>query len=101
MNMIFAKHDARDKEFIFSVPAGAVVKKGDMLWVNTMYGKSIAIASSDMFFGDEEIAVRYGAYLPVKEVAGIISKELYSAIVKRALTKCLNDFEVESDTLPF
>lgn len=99
MRLIFAKHDGKEKEFIFRIPDGAVANKGDMLWVETMRGNDIAIASSDVFIADEDVAVRYGAYLPIKSALGIISKEFYSAVAKRVLNKCMLEY-TEND-LPF
>ena len=67
---VFAKHDCCNKEFIFSIPGDMIVRKGDILLVNTSKGRTIATATSEKFEGLDvnDIAARFGAYLPLKEV---------------------------------
>ena len=74
--VVFAKHDNSSKEYLFAVPWYLEVHKGDVLLVETMYGNAIATATTEMFEGRDidEVATKFGAYLPlkkVKEVAGI------------------------------
>ena len=86
MNIIFAKHDGCDKEFIFEVPAGMYPVRNDVLWVETAYGETVAVASSDTIFGHgiEEIITRFGAYLPLKKVKAYANRELQTYIENRA-----------------
>lgn len=78
--LVFAKHDNCSQEFLFAVPHYLEVRKGDVLLVETMRGDAIATATTEMFEGRDidEVAKRFGAYLPlkrVKEVAGKVIKE--------------------------
>lgn len=93
---VFAKHPDCDKEFIFAVPCYLDVKKDDLLLVDTMYGPKIAFATSDIFEGKNlnEIAGKYGAYLPLKEVKQVASKEICMYIeqsTKEHIFKTIND----------
>lgn len=78
---IFAKHDGSDKEYIFAVPEHLqhqMIRKGDILLVDTMHGRQVATATSDIFESSdaENIAVKFGAYLPLKEVQQVCGKEI-------------------------
>ena len=76
--VVFAKHDNCSKEFLFAVPWYLEVRKGDVLLVETIHGNSIATATSEMFEGRDidEVAKRYGAYLPLKRVKAVAGKEI-------------------------
>lgn len=78
MNLIFAKHDRCAKEFLFEVPDGMHPVAHDILWVDTMKGETIAIATSDTISCDniEQIAQRFGAYFPLKKVKTYANKGL-------------------------
>ena len=85
MTIIFAKHDGCDKEFIFEVPAGMYPVKNDVLWVDTAYGETVAVATSDTIFGHkmEQVVERCGAYLPLKKVKAYANRELQTYIENR------------------
>ena len=85
MTIIFAKHDGCDKEFIFEVPAGMYPVRNDILWVDTAYGETVAIATSDTIFGHrvEQIVERFGAYLPLKKVKAYANKGIQAYIENR------------------
>ena len=85
MTIIFAKHDGCDKEFIFEVPAGMYPVENDILWVDTAYGETVAVATSDTIFGQkvEQIVKRLGAYLPLKKVKAYANQGLQTYIANR------------------
>jgi len=89
MTIIFAKHDGCDKEFIFEVPAGMYPVENDVLWVDTSYGETIAIATSDTIFGHrvEQIVERFGAYLPLKKVKAYANKGIQAYIENRTYSE--------------
>ena len=85
MTIIFAKHDGCDKEFLFEVPAGMSPVKNDVLWVDTAYGETVAVATSDTIFVHEidQLAERLGAYLPLKKVKAYANRSLQTYIENR------------------
>ncbi len=89
MNIIFAKHDALNKEYLFEVPEGMHPVKGDVLWVDTSKGETVATATSDMISGHgvEQIAEKFGAYFPLKKVLAYANKGIETYINNRAYEK--------------
>lgn len=85
MNIILAKHDGCNKEFVFEVPNGMIPTTNDILWVDTTKGETVAIATSDVISGDgvEQIAERFGAYLPLKSVKAYANEGLQHYIENR------------------
>ena len=76
--VVFAKHDNCSQEFLFAVPWYLEVRKGDVLLVETKRGDAIATATTEMFEGRDidEVAKRFGAYLPLKRVKAVAGKEI-------------------------
>ncbi len=96
MKTVFAKHkDTKDaKEYLFKVPKHIKkINEGELLAVQTMKGLSLAIATSDIQDCSELIAIKLGAYLPLKEVYCIVTDEL--------LQLCKNANENELGIMPF
>ena len=85
MTIIFAKHDGCNKDFIFEVPADMYPVKNDVLWVDTAYGETVAVATSDAIFVNkvDELAEKFGAYLPLKKVKAYANRELQIYIENR------------------
>ena len=85
MNIIFAKHDGYDKEYIFEVPYGMHPERNDILWVETSKGDTVAVATSDVISGYkmEQIVEKFGAYLPLKVVRTYANKQLQTYIENR------------------
>lgn len=77
---VFAKHPGEQKEYIFAVVPPMEVRKGDVLLVETMRGRDVAIATTEMFESRnvDEIAQKFGAYLPLKNVVQVCGKEMQS-----------------------
>jgi len=76
--VVFAKHDSSSQEFLFAVPWYLEVRKGDVLLVETMRGDAIATATTEMFEGRDidEVAKRFGAYLPLKRVKAVAGEKI-------------------------
>ena len=100
MTIIFAKHDGCNKEFIFEVPAGMYPVRNDILWVDTAYGETVAVATSDTIFGHrvEQIAERFGAYLPLKRVKAYANRGLQIYIENRAYREVGYSVKTEQQT---
>lgn len=102
--MVFAKHDGCEKEYLFAVPHWLSVKEGDILLVNTRRGESVATATSDMFTVSKanEVAVRFGAHIPLKEVKQVVGKTLQTYIIQKERQEIIDYFKrLHSDRLPF
>lgn len=103
--LVFAKHDWCDKEYLFAVPYYLEVRKGDILLVDTVRGLTIATATSEMFEGQniDEIAVRFGAYLPLKEVKQVAGQMLQTYIAKKERNEIMRKIQNQDNNfdLPF
>ena len=102
---VFAKHEGSDKEFIFSVPVTMEVNKGDILVVETIRGKCIATATSEMFEGKniDEVAEKFGAYLPLKKVVSALDNRIKEYIIRKERERiilAISENKIEED-LPF
>lgn len=76
---VFAKHENSSKEYLFAVPIDLYnINKGDILLVDTKKGEEIAIATSTIIEGEnlDEIALKFGAYLPLKKVKAVLNQRL-------------------------
>ena len=76
---VFAKHENSSKEYLFAVPNDLYnINKGDILLVDTKNGEEIAIATSTIIEGEnlDEIALKFGAYLPLKKVKAVLNQRL-------------------------
>lgn len=85
--LVFAKHDGCNKEFLFAVPYYIEVRKGDVLLVDTMHGLQVVTATTEMFEGRniDEVAEKFGAYLPLKEVKQVAGKQIQEYLRNKAL----------------
>lgn len=85
--LVFAKHDGCVEEFLFAVPYDIEVHKGDVILVDTMRGLAVATATTEMFEGRDidEVAQKFGAYLPLKEVKQVAGKQIQEYLRKKAL----------------
>lgn len=105
MTIVLAKHDNDPKEYVFAVPANMRIIKGDLLLVNTMRGKDIATATTDLIEGSgaEDVAIRFGAYRPIKTVEAVCGEALQNYIRKRTLKDIIKVIKEQSleDYLPF
>ena len=106
--LIFAKHEGCSKEFLFAVPYYLEVRKGDILEVDTKKGRAIAIATTEMFEGMniDEVATKFGASLPLREVKQVAGKLLQNYMIRKVksdiMQKINNINKISTDdTLPF
>ena len=108
MKIIFAEHDCCNRDFLFEVPDSMHPIKGDILWVDTQKGETIATATSDVVEVNnvEQLVEKFGAYLPLKKVityanSGIktyIANIAYENVVRYC---CDNQANVYNNDLPF
>ena len=99
--LVFAKHDGCSKEFLFAVPYYLEVRKGDILLVNTVKGLTVATATTEMFEGRnvDEVALRYGAYLPLKEVKQVCGKVLQTFIENKVRNEIIQNIQDNNTTI--
>lgn len=104
MKYILAKHQKHSKEYVFQVPEDIKVHRGDLLLVDTIRGEQLATATSDIFEGDgaTEIAIRFGAYLPIRKVICAKNKRTIIRIARELLAEiCEMEEEEKEEDLPF
>lgn len=74
LNLIFASHEGDTKKFLFQLPLGIEVAKGQKFYVDTMRGESIVIAETENIYVGRHTAdalvIGCGAYEPLKMVTG-------------------------------
>lgn len=106
--LVFAKHDDCPKDFLFSVPPNIALHKGDILLVDTAQGPAIAKATSEPFICNDinGLAVKLGAYLPLKNVIQAAGPAIQRYIIKQARTEIVNTVEYldtvkENMAMPF
>ena len=93
---IFAKHANNPKEYIFEVGMKCDdVEKGDYVIVSTMKGKAAARATSDLVEcrNSEEVALKYGAYMPLGPVLKVIKRDDIKMLFEAFATMKFDDSE--------
>ena len=81
MGVIFAKHLDSDKEYLFLTRQGQDIKTGNYLWVDTIRGRAVAIATSGVIEGDiSKLLEITGAYAPLKPVITYANTDMINAI---------------------
>jgi hypothetical protein len=85
--LVFAKHDGCIEEFLFAVPYDIEVRKGDVILVDTMRGPAVATATTEMFEGMDidEVAQKFGAYLPLKEVKQVAGRQIQEYLRRKTI----------------
>ena len=82
-HIVFAKHKDTEREFMFEVPKHIKnISVNDKLAVDTKFGLSYAIATSEILTASEAICTRLGAYLPLKQVVCVITSALVGVCQK-------------------
>ena len=85
MSIVFAQHLGDSKDYVFEVPDRVEVKAGDYLLVETMRGLRWVTAVTGEIWGDaERLALRLGAYLPIRPVVAVIPGE-YKEMAAKAM----------------
>ncbi len=95
MNIVFVKHDTA-AEFAFKVPdeMAEYIHKGQTVFVKTMRGLCEATTTTNVISGDGaiDIAMKNGAYQPLKPVVGFIPESYRQkadeAIRQEAMVEC-------------
>ena len=103
---VFAKHENSNKEYLFAVPNDLYnISKGDILLVDTIKGEEIAIATSTIIEGEnlDEIALKFGAYLPLKKVKSVLNQRLKEYVERKEREHILLKIKeyFENPDLPF
>lgn len=103
---VFAKHENSNKEYLFAVPNDLYnIKKGDILLVDTIKGEEIAIATSTIIEGEnlDEIALKFGTYLPLKKVKSVLNQRLKEYVERKEREHILLKIKeyFENPDLPF
>ncbi len=80
MKIIAARHIGGNKVYLFKCPGNwpiTYIQNGDLLFVDTINGRTPAIAASGIMEGEraDEFATLFGAYLPLKPVTGAVKRE--------------------------
>lgn len=109
MNIIFAKHDGCHDEYCFKVPDNLAthISKGDILLVNTRRGIDIATASTNIVSGDGavDVAIKNGAYLPLKTVISFANAKMIDCITRKnyneIISKIWSNMPRIDENLPF
>ncbi len=102
IKVVMAVHPNSSRKFTFEVPDGMEVHKGNILLVETMKGKSIAICSSEEICIDVNDVEKLGAYLPLKKVIQCAGEQIQDYINSRCKYKIKSDIEnYLDDGLPF
>lgn len=105
MKAILARHDGGDaKEYLFEVPEGMEPHKGDLLLVDTIHGKALATATVEVFCGSDltEVALRLGAYFPLRRVISFVDEQFRELIEKRERDRIVQQIlNRDADDLPF
>lgn len=93
---VFAKHENSSKEYLFAVPTDLYnINKGDILLVDTKKGEEIAIATSTIIEGEnlDEIALKFGAYLPLKKVKAVLNQRLKEHVERNERERILSQIK--------
>lgn len=105
MNIVFAKHDNCDKEFCFEAPEGMTVNKGDILLVDTMHGNTVATATTGIISGEgaKDIALKAGAYFPLKKVLSCTGMQVRRYIEEKVREEIIENIRrsLNNSDLPF
>lgn len=104
MKIIFGKHDGCSTDFCWIVPENAEydISKGDILLVQTQRGLDIATATTDVISGDGvlAVAIKAGAYLPLKKVVTYADSKMQQYIENRFGNEIINEIRArQTDTI--
>jgi len=92
MRIIFARHDGDVREYVFEIGKDQDISKGDLLLVDTKYGRKIAIATTGVIEGSgaKEVAMKQGAYFPLRKVITYANWEMVHNIREAARTELIS-----------
>lgn len=74
VKVVFVKHAASGKQYLFEVTEEQSLKTGDEVACDTARGLSLGVCSTDSFWVSSSrcISEAFGAYTPLKKVVGRI-----------------------------
>ncbi|MFA5706605.1 MAG: hypothetical protein WDA41_09645 [Candidatus Neomarinimicrobiota bacterium] len=105
MNIVFVKHEGCCNDFVFRVPDELVphIDKNQTVLVNTMHGLALGITQTNVICGPgvQDIAIKTGAYLPLKSVVGfdcLVLKLKHLNQIRNVFDSVMED---SNDELPF
>lgn len=102
IKVVIAVHPNSSRKFTFEVPDGMEVHKGNILLVETMKGKSIAICSSEEICIDINDVEKLRAYLPLKKILQCAGEQIQDYINSRCKDKIKSDIDnCLNSSLPF
>lgn len=94
VHCVFVKHEGTKKTFLFNVSDQKMIRSGTLVLCDTKCGESYGTCIGNSFMVSENalnsIVAGVGAYLPLKDVVGIVTE-------KYTIQKEVNRF----DKLPF
>ena len=80
IHCVFVKHRACDRTFLFCVDEESQLQNGTEVLCETKYGETEGVCVGRSFMVSESalesIVAGVGAYLPLKNVVGIVRKEI-------------------------
>ena len=95
--IVFARHDGVEKEYVFSVPEQMRIDIGDLLLVDTSRGPQVVTASSSIISGAnlDQVAKRFGATFPLREVLQVCGQQMRTYIMKQAMNKMIAEMKLK------
>lgn len=81
MNVVFIEHNNQSGTYLFEVPVGVSLKKGETVMVETRHGETCGVCVCESFELDgsplETIGRICGAKFPLKRVVGCIRVDVF------------------------
>lgn len=81
MNIVFIEHNNQSGTYLFEVPEGVSLKKGEMVMVETKRGETSGVCVCKSFVLDgsplETVGRICGAQFPLKRVVGCITVDVF------------------------
>ena len=74
VNLVFIKHQENSKKFLFEVPVGVELMKGEKVFCDTRLGNQVGICATSSFYINshslESVVEGFGATMPLRKVIG-------------------------------
>lgn len=102
MKIVFAQHDGCATEFCWEVPESIEydICKGDVLLVETYQGTTIATATTGVISGNgvEDVAMKAGAYYPLKRVISYADKNMRQYITNKFANEIIESIKKQQNS---
>lgn len=107
--IVFVRHFGDDKERVFYVPAGMIIRQGDLVLCDTRRGDAVGVATTDSCQKPaKEVLERLGATFPIRSIKQACGTALALHVVAEAARKmgeartvCEAEMTKKNDELPF